>query len=93
MTAEIFKPFGAYATPGVCDDVVGVLKGLLARAERGEIVGVAYGAVDPMGAMIYGYKVGSTSGAVLLAAAVLSYQLLAAALVDVSPDTPTPSAS
>lgn len=48
-TAEIIKPFGEYRTPGVSKDIIDLIERVLARAEAGEVAGVAITFITPNG--------------------------------------------
>jgi hypothetical protein len=44
-TAKILTQFGEYMTPGPDEEVVGILCDLLEKAQRGEVVAIAIGAI------------------------------------------------
>ena len=70
------------------EDVVRDLKVLLARAERGEILGFAYGYVDGAGFACTGWQTGAAHSAVLVSSIDLVHHKMLVAWSDYAP-TPT----
>ena len=86
MSAEIVTPFGIHAAQEPCEEVIARIRDMLAKAERGEILGIVYGWVKPNHVVSFGVTAGTADANLLVAAASQAWFDVMHALNDVASD-------